>query len=165
MDSLFNITNKFVSLIDKAEEGTITEEEYNELGQEVALELQNKSANIIGYMQERDSLIGAIDGQIKRLQELKKFEQNKLDNFKKYVKDNMDRLGLKKIETELGSLTIYNSPISVEIIDESIIPKEFIREVVETKPDKKAIADHFKATGEIPTGVAIHDNNTSLRIK
>ena len=48
--SLYNITNKFVDLMDKAQEGELTEEEYNELGNELALELQNKSSNIIGYI-------------------------------------------------------------------------------------------------------------------
>lgn len=47
--SLYNITSKFVELINKANEGELTEEEYNELGNELALELQNKSANISSW--------------------------------------------------------------------------------------------------------------------
>lgn len=50
--SLYNITNKFVELMDKAQEGELSEEEYNELGNELALELQNKSSNIIGYIKK-----------------------------------------------------------------------------------------------------------------
>ncbi len=165
MNSLYNITNNFVALMDKAQEGTITEEEYNQLGQELALELQNKSANIAGYIQERTSLIDAIDTQIKRLQELKKSETVRVDNFKEYVKDNMNRLGITKIETELGTLSIAKSPISVEIINEDEIPAEYKEEVVTTKVNKKAIADNFKATGEIPSGVTIHDSNTNLRVR
>lgn len=165
MESLYNITNNFVSLMDKAQEGTITEEEYNQLGQELAMELQNKSANIAGYIQERNSLIEAIDGQIKRLQEFKKTEQNKVDNFKEYVKDNMNRLGITKIETELGTLSIAKSPVSVEITNEDEVPQRFKTEVVTTKIDKKAITDNFKATGEIPAGVIIHDDNTNLRVR
>ena len=46
--SLYNITNKFTELMSKAEEGELTEEEYNALGEELAIELQNKSGNIIG---------------------------------------------------------------------------------------------------------------------
>ena len=44
--SLYNITNKFTELMSKAEEGELTEEEYNALGEELAIELQNKSGNI-----------------------------------------------------------------------------------------------------------------------
>lgn len=165
MNSLYNITNNFVDLMDKVQEGTITEEEYNQLGQELAMELQQKSANITGYIQERVSLIDAVDAQIKRLQDLKKSESNKLDNFKKYVKDNMDRLGITKIETELGTLSISKSPTSVEVINEKDIPDDFMEHIVTIKPNKKAIIDNYKTTGEIPAGVIIHDDNSYLRIK
>lgn len=163
--SLYNITNNFVDLMDKVQEGTITEEEYNKLGEELALELQKKSGNIAGYIQDRNALIDAIDMQVKRLQEYKKTEQNKLDKFKEYVKTNMERLNIVKIETELGTLSIAKSPISVEIANEDEVPTEFKTEIVTTKIDKKKIADNFKSTGEIPNGVIIHTDNTSLRVR
>lgn len=163
--SLYNITNNFIELMDKVQEGTITEEEYNKLGEELALELQKKSGNIAGYIQERNSLIDAIDIQIKRLQELKKSEQNKVDKFKEYVKENMGRLGITKIETELGVLSIAKSPISVEITNEDEVPSEFKQEVVTVKIDKTKIKNNFKETGEIPNGVNIITTNTNLRIK
>ena len=163
--SLYNITSKFVTLMNKVQDGELTEEEYNQLGEELALELQSKSTNIIGYYQNESALIEAIDNQIKRLQEFKKAKQNNVDRFKKYVKENMERLEIQKIETELGTLSIAKSPISVEIINEEILPDEFKQEVVTVKIDKKAIADNFKATGEIPEGVIIHTDNTNLRIK
>lgn len=163
--SLYNITNKFVEIMDKAQDGELTEEEYNELGQELATQLQQKSSNIAGYIQERNSLLEAIDAQIKRLQEYKKTEQNKVDKFKEYVKENMERLGITKIETDLGTLSIAKSPISVEITNEYEVPNQFKVEIVTTKIDKKMIADNYKTTGEIPSGVIIHTDNTNLRVR
>ena len=49
MNSLYVITNNFMELMNRAEQGELTEEEYNKLGEEIALELQQKSTNIIGY--------------------------------------------------------------------------------------------------------------------
>ncbi len=163
--SLYNITNKFVELMDKAENGELTEEEYNELGQELALELQNKSANIIGYIQNKEALIDAIDVQIKRLQDLKKAEQNSLDKFKQYVKENMERLAITKMDTELGTLSITKNPMSVEIENEDEVPNKFKQEVITIKIDKTAIKNHFKETGELIPGARIIDDKTSLRIK
>ena len=163
--SLYNITNNFVELMDKAQEGELTEEEYKRLGEELALELQKKSGNIIGYIQNEESLIGAVDLQIKRLQEFKKAKQNNIDKFKQYTKDNMDRLGITKIETELGVLSIAKNPISVEIKNEEEIPDAFIQEIVTKKIDKAAIKNHFKTTGEVIPGTKIIDDKTSLRIK
>ena len=163
--TLYNITNKFVDLMNKAQEGELTEEEYNQLGEELAIELQNKSSGIIGYAQNEEALIDAIDFQIKRLQELKKSKQSSLDKFKQYVKENMDKLGIAKIETELGILSIAKNPMSVEIENEEEIPAEFKQEIVTTKIDKTAIKNHFKETGEIVAGTRMVDDKTSLRIK
>lgn len=163
--SLYNITNKFVELMDKAQEGELTEEEYNQLGEELALQLQQKGSNIIGYTKNIELTIDAMKAEEKRIADNRKKLESKLDKFEQYVKDNMERLGITKMDTELGTLSIARNPISIEIEKEDAIPNEFKLEVVTTKIDKKAIADNFKKTGEIPNGVIIHTNNTNLRIK
>ena len=163
--SLYNITNKFVELMDRAQEGELTEEEYNQLGEELAIQLQQKSSNIIGYTKNIESLINAMKEEEKRISDNRKALENKLDKFKQYVKDNMERLNITKIETELGTLSIANNPISVEITNEDEIPNEFKQEIVTIKVDKTAIKNHFKETGEILPGTQIIDNKTNLRIK
>ena len=163
--TLYNITNKFAELMDMAENGELTEEQYNALGEQLTLELQQKGSGIIGYTQNEEAFIEAVDFQIKRLQDLKKARQNKLEKFKQYVKENMDRLGITKMDTELGTLSIAKNPMSVEIENEEEIPKEFKQQVITTKIDKTAIKNHFKATGEIKPGTRIIDDKTSLRIK
>ena len=160
-----NITDKFIEIIDKVQDGELTEEEYNELGQELAVALQNKSIGIIGYIQNKEALIDAVDIQIKRLQELKKAESNSIDKFKQYVKENMEKLGIQKLETEIGKMSITKNPLSVEIQNEDEIPAEFKQEVVTTKIDKTAIKNYFKETGEIVPGARIISDKTSLRIK
>lgn len=163
--SLYNITNKFVEIMDKAQEGELTEEEYNELGNELALELQNKSSNIIGYIKNSASLLDAMKAEEKRLADIRKQGEKKLDKFYQYVKENMERLGLEEIPTELGKLKITKNPMSIEIENEDEIPSEFKKEVTTTQVDKTAIKNHFKDTGEIIPGIIIVDNKTSLRIK
>lgn len=163
--TLYNITNKFVDLMDKAENGELTEEEYNKLGEELALELQNKSSNIIGYVRNSELLIEAMKAEEKRISDLRKMAENKTERFKQYVKENMEKLGLEKIQTELGILSIARNPISVEIENEEAIPEEFKNIVQTVKIDKTAIKKHFKETGEVIAGVQIVDDKTSLRIK
>lgn len=163
--SLYNITNKFAELMDKAQDGDLTEEEYNELGEELAIELQNKSANIIGYIKNSESLLDAIKTEEKRLADMRKMGEAKLDKFKCYVKENMAKLDLKEIPTELGKLSISKNPMSVEIENEDEIPSEFKQEIVTIKIDKTAIKKHFKETGEIVPGIMIVDDKTSLRVK
>ena len=163
--SLYNITDKFVEIMDKAQEGELTEEEYNELGNELALELKNKSSNIIGYIKNSESLLEAMKTEEKRLADIRKQGEKKLDKFYQYVKENMERLQLEEIPTELGKLKITKNPMSIEIENEDEIPSEFKKEITTTQVDKTAIKNHFKDTGEIIPGIRIVDNKTSLRIK
>lgn len=162
---LYEIADGFRTLMDKLEAGELTEEEGKEIQQELENALMVKSNNIIGYYLDRKSLIEAIDTQIKRLQEYKKNETNKLEKYKDYVKNSMEMLGIEKIETGAGKLQIAKSPISVDIIDQKLIPDEYKEVVTETKINKKKIADNFKLTGEIIEGVRINTDNSNLRIK
>lgn len=161
-NTLYDIRCKFVELMNSEE---LTEEQVQELGTELAKELQNKSSNIIAYIVNSESLLERIKAEEKRLADMRKNGEAKLEKFKEYVKNNMEVLELQKIQTELGTLSIGKNPISVEITQEDEVPTEFKQEVVTTKIDKKAIAQHFKDTGEVPNGCVIHTNNTSLRIK
>lgn len=163
--SLYNITNKFVELMDKVQEGTITEEEYNQLGEELAIQLQEKGSNIIGYTKNIELTINAMKEEEKRIADNRKSLESKLDKFKQYVKDNMEKLGITKMDTELGTLSIAKNPLSVEVENEEEIPSEYKLEVVTTKIDKTAIKNHFKETGEVVDGTKIVDDKTSLRIK
>ena len=163
--SLYNITNKFVELMDKAQEGELTEEEYNQLGEELAIQLQQKGSNIIGYTKNIELTINAMKEEENRIAENRKTLESKLEKFKQYVKENMERLGITKMDTELGTLSIARNPISVEIENEDEIPSEFKREVVTIKVDKTAIKNCFKETGRVVSGAKIIDDKTSLRIK
>ena len=139
--TLYKITNKFVELMDKAQEGELTEEEYNELGEELALQLQQKGSNIIGYAKNIELTISAMKEEDKRISDLRKSLEGK------------------------GTLSIAKNPISVEIENENEIPDKFKQEVITIKIDKTAIKNHFKETGELIPGTKIIDDKTSLRIK
>ena len=125
--SLYNITDRFVEIMDKVQEGEITEEQYNELGQELAIALQNKSIGIIGYIQNKEALIDAVDTQIKRLQELKKAESNSIDKFKQYVKENMEKLGIQKLETEIKLINDNIDKMYVDKLNNKISEEMYSR--------------------------------------
>lgn len=143
----------------------LSEKEKQELGLQLCDALQNKSANIIAYYQNEMALLDGIDAEIKRLQEYKKATQNKVERYKNYVKSNMELLGIDKIETALGKISIAKSPISVEVVDVDKIPNQYKIIVSDIKVDKQKIKNDFKNTGELIDGVNIITNNTNLRIK
>lgn len=160
--SLYEITSGFPALMENEE---ITQEEKEKIQEELTVLLQQKSQNIIGYTKNIELTISAMKEEEKRISDNRKSLENKLINFKKYVKECMERNNITKIETALGTLSITKSPTSVEIVNEDEIPSEFKQQVVTVKIDKTKIKNYFKETGEIPEGANIVTSNTSLRIK
>lgn len=159
--SLYEITSGFPKLLENNE---ILEEEKKEIKKELVGLLNKKSKNIIGYIKNIELTINAMKEEEKRISEQRKILENRLKNFKDYVKDCMEFNGITKVETALGNLSIARSPISVEIENENLVPQEFKIITTTSKIDKSKIKDNFKETGEIPTGVKINTENTNLRI-
>ena len=159
---LYKITSGFPALKQNEE---ITEEDKIKIKEELTQLLQKKSQNIIGYIKNIELTIEAMKEEEKRIADNRKVLENKMGRFKEYVKECMERNGITKIETSLGTLSIAKSPISIEIVKEEEIPKEFKQEVITVKIDKTKIKNNFKETGEIPNGVKVVTTNTNLRIK
>lgn len=164
MSDLYNINdvrNKFVEL---AMRDDLTEEEVQELGNALALELTNKSVNVIQFVRNSEATTDAIDTEIARLQELKRVANNKLERFKSMLEYNMRELGIEQIDTPIGKISFRKCPKSVVIDDESLIPDEFKKTKTETTIDKKAILETFNENGEIVAGTRVVQN-VKLSIK
>lgn len=160
---LHEITQGFMALADGKDE--LTEDELQIISNQLNQALQEKSTNIIAYYENLNILQEGISNEIKRLQEYKKQVETRIENYKSYIKENMQKLNIDKLETPLGKISIAKSPISCEILDEEKIPSKYKILVQTPKIDKKAIIDDFKATGEIIDGVKMNTTNTNLRIK
>ena len=139
------------------------EEQIEEVKGIIKTQIESKSAGIIAVIRNEESDIDAIKVEIKRLQELKKSKENKIENLKKYTKECLEDADIKKVSTSLGNMTVRKNPASVDVLDESLIPSEYKKEVVEVKVDKKAILADLKE-GVVVEGAALK-NSTSLMIK
>lgn len=162
MGSLYDIKNKFVELANRDD---LSEEEAKELCTILAQELTEKSANIIYHIRNSELNIEAVDKEIARLQEIKKMATSRLDKFKSYVELNMTQLGIQEINTPVGKMSFRKLPASVEIVNEDLIPTEYIRTKTETSVDKKAILEAYRENGEIVYGTRIVTDKVKLNIK
>lgn len=160
--SLYEITGAFPKLMAQEE---MSEEDKNKVEEELTTLLQKKSNSVIAYSKNIELAIKAMKEEETRISTNRKTLENRLEQFKKYVKECMEGNGINKIETDLGTLSIARSPISIEIVNEEEIPDEYKEVIFTTKVDKKKIAEAFKSTGELIEGVEIHTDNTNLRIK
>ena len=158
--SLYQIKNGFMEL-NNADD--ISEEDKIKINEQLNIALKEKSSDIIWYHFENKDLIEQVDSEIKRLQAFKKFLLNRDERYNNYVLQNMQELGIEKIETKVGSVRVAKSPLSVEITDEKKIPTDFLEIEMVQKVNKNKIKEEFKKTGEVLDGVKYNTNNTYLK--
>lgn len=161
MEQLYNISERFLELFNRED---LTQEEFEEQGNELALILQNKAENIVGYNFTLESNLIALDNEIERLSKIKKAILNRQEKLNSAVKANMEKLGIEKIETNIGNLSIKKNPASVNIIDEKLITTEYIKEKITTSIDKTKIKEDLKS-GKTVLGAELIETNTRLEIK
>lgn len=127
--------------------------------------IQNKSTEVIGLEKNMEYVIQAMKEEEDRIKENRKALENKLERYKGYIMSCMNVVGVEKLETPRGSITIAANPMSVEIVDEDKIPNKYKKQVIETKIDKDSIKRDFKNTGEAIEGVKYITDKKSLRFK
>ena len=126
-------------------------------------QIVNKGTGIIAVVRNLEADTEAIKTEIKRLQDLKKSKENRIENLKKYTKECLEEADIKKVSTALGNISIRKLPGSVEVVEEDSIPKEYKKEVVTVTVDKKSILADLKE-GVVVPGVTLK-TGTSLLIK
>ena len=101
----------------------------------------------------------AIKAEEQALAKRRKQAENKADWLKRYVAQALEG---EKFKTPRVAIS-YRTSEAVEILDEDLIPEEFLMIKTEYKPDKKAIKDELKVGGEVEGAVLV--KRTSLQIK
>ncbi|WP_219715996.1 siphovirus Gp157 family protein, partial [Clostridioides difficile] len=121
MSTLYELTTDLLEIEEGLTEITGNEaEKLEEIKEIIKQEIQNKNTRIVSVILNIDSDINSIDSEIKRMQELKKIKKNTLDRLKSNIKECMELLGTKKVETVLGNISIRKSAGSLVIEDEAL---------------------------------------------
>ncbi|MGL5960558.1 MAG: siphovirus Gp157 family protein [Cetobacterium sp.] len=139
------------------ETGEISDSDvYSELEDELKEQIKQKSTGIIKFIRNTESDVEQIKTEAKRLSELAKRKEKKIDNLKKYVALCLEVMGTKKIETNLGNISIRKSISTV--IDEKVLDKKYA--VVEQvyKFNKTEIKKLLE-TGEVIEGAKLVENS------
>lgn len=109
----------------------------------------------------------AIDAEIARLQALKAGREKVAQGLRDYLKDNMERAGIEKIECPMFKISIRKNPPAVELLDSASLPAEYWT-TPEPKPpvaapDKAAIKKALQAGIDVAGARLIQ--NTRLEVK
>lgn len=129
-------------------------------------DFNNKAVNVVKAINIVEYDINAIDSEIKRLTAMKKARQNRIDEIRNYLKFNMQKTGIYKIECPLFKISYSERTQSAVEIDEKLfmdnnINEDFVN--VKITPNKTAIKDALKR-GENVIGAKLVDSQV-LTIK
>ena len=155
-ETLYNITEDYIELLNKIElaEGEISEE----VNQQLEIneqQLQTKSIAYLSVIKTKEALTMQIDEEIKRLQALKKHNNNIMKQLKDRLLNAVNLFGAFEV-----GFTKFSTRKSESIIvdDVNSLPKEFKVIKVTEQADKKAIKEHLKAGNDLK-GCTIQQNN------
>jgi hypothetical protein len=120
----------------------------------LGLSLETKADQCCRLVRQEQADATAYEQESRRLGDLAKAAWNRADRVKAYVRDCLQRAGLKKMQTELFQLTVCaNGQPSVTLEDGAEIPRNYCRWTESL--DKGAVIDAWKAGKPLPAGVSV----------
>lgn len=125
--------------------------------------IEEKADNIARIINELTSVELAISAELERLSKRAGTIKKQKESLKGYLMSAMQTAGKEKFKTNLYSFSIKNNAPSVQILDESLVPAEFIRTKVETAPDKKAISELLKQQIPVSGCALVHSKSVTIK--
>lgn len=163
--SLYVLTGEYLALSNKLLESDLDEQTIADTLEGAAGELEEKAKNVACFVRNLEASAEQIKLAEKQMADRRKSLESKAESIRRYLKDNMIRSGITKIESPYFALTIKKNPPSVVIDDATVIPKKFMTKPTPPPPapDKRAIADAINA-GKKVAGARI-EQGERLEIK
>jgi hypothetical protein len=121
-----------------------------------------KAENIVAVINRLESDAAACRAEEKRLAELRRSREAHAKRLREYLKANMERLGVKKIECTLFKISIKVNPPEVKIEDENLIPLNYTR-IPDPEIDKSAIKRDLLSGKDVPG--AVLESGTRVEIR
>lgn len=161
MASLFDLSTDYQQLYD-----LIAEQEDEQILKDTLASIndaiEDKADGYVAVIKTLEGDNKAIDEEIKRLRQRKTSNQNGVKRLKESLQEVMEQTGKEKFKTALNTYSIANNPPSIEVVNESLIPKSYWVEQA-PKLNKKEILSDIKNGVEIKGAEVVQTR--SLRVR
>ena len=167
LPTLFDLGETELSILEAIEDAQERGEDPSDaLAQLAVLEtaLSQKLEGYVSVIRSLEHLRDARQAEANRLRASAKSADSAIDHLKARLKEYMETNNRPRIDTARFSIRIQkNSRPSIEVLEQMMVPREYIKVVVTESVDKDKVLEHVKQTGEIPPGIEVV-HGTHLRV-
>ena len=160
MATLYDLTGSYAQIQQMIEEGS---DDLSGILETVEGAIEEKLEGYAMVIRNIESDVEGLKGEEKRLADRRKTMENGIKRMKENMQFAMSSTGNQKIKGEKFTFTVQKNPPALKVLDESLIPIEFVAVTTISTVDKKAIMEHLKAGSHVP-GTQISQGE-SLRIR
>jgi Siphovirus Gp157 len=162
--SLYEMSDKYSFLLNDLydeETGVVNETTLAKLN---ALEdsIENKCINITKLFQAIEATKDLIKAEKERLQKREQSFTNQVNSLKEYLRSNMDRCQIKKIECPEFSISLQNNPIAIEVLNMDDVPSDYDK-CQKRELDTNKIKEDIKKGVDIPGVRLVQRNHIRIR--
>lgn len=161
MASLFEINREIQELWDSAinaETGELDQRVYEQMEQ-LQMERDTKIENVACWIKNLRSDAAALKAEAKAMQERSEAATRRADRLQEYL---AAVLAGEKFQTPRVAIG-WRRSTAVKVEDPDLLPANFIREIVERKPDLAGIKDALKAGVPVEGAELVERNNIQIR--
>lgn len=126
MLKLYEITGEYLTLCQMAEDTDVDATVFVDTIASIKGELEVKADSYAMIITNLNGDIEKIDKEIERLTHMKKVLKNRTNHLKNNLENAMKMMDVRKLKTDFRSYSIQKNPQSLNIIDESKIPAEYL---------------------------------------
>lgn len=163
--ALYSVADQYLVDLQKLESMDIDEQTFNDTLEGLSGDLEIKATNVAMFAKNLEAMALAIKSAESQMADRRKKIEKKQESIEAYLLTNMQRCGIKKIDSPYFSIAIRNNPESLIVDAEVSIPDEFFvyPEIPAPTIDKKKLKAAIQAGATI-TGVHL-ERKQSLQIK
>lgn len=172
---LFDLTSEYQHLLALIDDG----EDFNAALDELRGDIKVKAENYAKVIKTLESEADAIREEAERLQAKAKHRANAVGRLKAHLLTGLETSGLERVTGTVYTVALQNSPPSVEILDEALVPDLWRKatltvpvaslpsdlvEQAELSIDKRGVIESWQRSGETCAGLVVRQNK-HLRIR
>ena len=164
---LYELTTDFLSFVEAVDNDEIPEEAIADTLESIELAIEDKADNMACLLKNLDAEITAFKTEENRLAERRKAKEKTYDRIKEYLAENLQRVGIDKMETVRNKITFRKSE-SVEVDEVAFIKwaekeRDDLLTYSAPKANKTAIKDALKNGAKVVGASIVIKQNIQIK--